>query len=143
TFLIWGVLHGLALITEKQIPLKLNKWLAWPLVMGLVVLFWIPFRAESTSHLFEMTRSITDLSSYSIGTISTAIESYSMNRFVALIVVSILFLAVEWNMNLVNFSNWIEQKSKPVRVMSYYALLFAILILGNFTVKPSFIYFQF
>jgi alginate O-acetyltransferase complex protein AlgI len=143
TFIIWGVLHGLALITEKLIPLKLNKWLAWPLVMGLVVLFWIPFRAESTSHLFEMTRSITDLSSYSIGTISTAIESYSMNRFVALIVVSILFLAVEWNMNLVNFSNWIEQKSKPVRVMSYYALLFSILILGNFTVKPSFIYFQF
>ena len=136
-------MHGLALIAEKQIPFKLNKYLAWPLVMGLTVLLWIPFRAESTSQLFEMINSIADFSSYSLGTISTPVENYSFNRFIALTVVSILFLAVEWNMNLLNFSNWIEQKAKHVRIMSYYALLFAILIPGNFTVKPSFIYFQF
>ena len=46
-FILWGAIHGLALVVEHQFrgKIRLPKWLAWFLVFHIVVLAWIPFRA--------------------------------------------------------------------------------------------------
>ncbi len=46
-FILWGAIHGLALVIEHQFrgKIRLPKWLAWFLVFHIVVLAWIPFRA--------------------------------------------------------------------------------------------------
>jgi len=41
------------------------------------------------------------------------------------------------------FNEWIGRKTKTLRWFTYYLLVLLILFLGNFDVKPWFIYFQF
>jgi D-alanyl-lipoteichoic acid acyltransferase DltB (MBOAT superfamily) len=143
TFLIWGALHGIALIAEKRIQIKANKWIAWFCTFTVVVLLWLPFRAESASHLVQIVRSIISFSNYSTAEFQLIVQQFSTTRFIALVVILIAFLAVEKNMELQNFHDWIMRKNKFTRYASYYILILSILFLGNFTVKPSFIYFQF
>ena len=46
-FVLWGAIHGLALVVEHQFrgKVRLPHWLAWLLVFNIVCLAWIPFRA--------------------------------------------------------------------------------------------------
>ncbi len=46
-FILWGAIHGLALVVEHQFrgKVRLPRWLAWFLVFNIVCLAWIPFRA--------------------------------------------------------------------------------------------------
>jgi alginate O-acetyltransferase complex protein AlgI len=46
-FVLWGAIHGTALIVEHQFrgKVKLPRWLGWFVVFHIVVLAWIPFRA--------------------------------------------------------------------------------------------------
>lgn len=50
TFVVWGLLHGLMLLTHKlwsAVGIKLNVYLARGLTMVCVVFAWVPFRANS------------------------------------------------------------------------------------------------
>lgn len=47
TFLLWGALHGAALILNRLMPKKQSGVLSAPGTFLLVCLLWIPFRAES------------------------------------------------------------------------------------------------
>ena len=48
-FVLWGTIHGLALVVEQllreRVRVSLPAWLKWALVFHVVVLAWIPFRA--------------------------------------------------------------------------------------------------
>jgi alginate O-acetyltransferase complex protein AlgI len=46
-FVLWGALHGAFLAGERLLRgrVRIPRWLAWALVLQLVVLAWIPFRA--------------------------------------------------------------------------------------------------
>lgn len=143
TFLIWGALHGLFLIIEKHIKIKINKYIYGTFVLFMVVLFWIPFRADSFSQLVDMVNSMLHISTYSFDNISQIITEFSIIRFVVLASITIMFLSLEYNMKLKDFNEWISTKSKTIRILVYYILIFAIIMIGNFSVKPSFIYFQF
>ena len=143
TFLIWGALHGAALVIEKQTKIKLNRYFYTPIVLFFVVLFWIPFRAESYGHLREMIVSLIHFKAYSFTHIEQLITDYSIIRFLSLAVVTVLFLCVEFNMKLMDFNEWVGQKNRFSRISIYYIIILIILFLGNFSVKPSFIYFQF
>lgn len=144
TFLIWGALHGTMLIIEKQFSTKKrNSSFYAPIVLILVVVFWIPFRAESFSHLKELTLSILNIPSYSFNEIKLFINEFSSIRFVCLIIVVTTFLSIEYKLKADSFNVWLEQKNKLSRMFFYYSIIFVILLLGNFSVKPSFIYFQF
>ncbi len=50
---------------------------------------------------------------------------------------------LEFNMKLMDFNEWVDQKNRFSRISIYYIIILIILFLGNFSVKPSFIYFQF
>jgi len=143
TFLVWGGLHGLALVIEKRVRLKVNRNLYSLFVIGMVVLLWIPFRAEDTAHLMSMAHSITRFGAYSFGHISSVLEDFSILRSLTLAGITVLFILLESRLKVMDFSEWVGQKSKVVRLAVYYILLLTILLIGNFSVKPDFIYFQF
>jgi alginate O-acetyltransferase complex protein AlgI len=143
TFLIWGGLHGLALLFDKMIPKNTNATLHGLFVFVIVVLLWIPFRAENMTHLLQLSKSIVDVGSYSLSESSEVFRSYSLSRSIVLALVFLAFMMTEKSMNQVQFSQWINSKSKWMRWLSYYVLFIAIILMGNFDVKPSFIYFQF
>jgi alginate O-acetyltransferase complex protein AlgI len=48
-FVLWGGLHGIALVVEHQLRGRVNApaWLRWAIVFHVVVLGWILFRTES------------------------------------------------------------------------------------------------
>ncbi|MEM9917734.1 MAG: MBOAT family O-acyltransferase [Bacteroidota bacterium] len=143
TFLIWGALHGLILIVERQFKLEgPGRW-RMPLVFLLVVLFWMPFRAEDMGHLNELLSAIFQLDSYTSAWYHSLFSVYPIRRFVALSIVFFLFTLVEWQLQKADFNEWVQTQQKPIRYACYYALLMGILFLGNFSVKPQFIYFQF
>lgn len=143
TFLIWGALHGLALIFEKQFNIKGNSILYSITVIFFIILFWIPFRANSYQDLVTMTHSIFDIHTYSIYSISDILKTFSIERFVALSIITLFFMLLESNMQTMDFNEWITSKSKTIRISMYYIILITIFFLGNFSVNPNFIYFQF
>lgn len=143
TFLIWGALHGLMLIIEKKAKIKSNNLLYAPFVILVVVLLWIPFRAENSAHLKELTIAIGSLSDYSLSHLTQIIHAFSLIKFTVLCLVLTFFLWIEYNMNRLDFSQWIALKAPLFRKIMYYLFILLLLLIGNFSVKPSFIYFQF
>ena len=49
TFIFWGISHGVLLILQRILPLRLNKFIGWLLTMTLVLILWVMFRSESIS----------------------------------------------------------------------------------------------
>lgn len=136
TFIIWGFMHGSILILEKRVRFLQN--IGWVPVFIITSLFWIPFRAEDTTHFFEL---LNNLCSLNLNT--TWIKAYFGLKLYSLITLFLVFLLVEWKSKHQNFGQWVQSFSGYIRMAIYFALAFAILLLGNFNVKPSFIYFQF
>lgn len=143
TFLIWGGLHGSALIIEKYNRVKLPRILSNIIVLGFVILLWIPFRAIDITHLNRMMLQIIDFKNYDLISINAAISLFSPLRFLFLMSVLIAFANIEYKLRNSDFNDWIGGKSRTVRIIIYYTLCILIIILGNFSTKPSFIYFQF
>jgi len=143
TFLIWGGLHGAALIIEKQLKRKINKYIYGPIVFISVVLLWIPFRAKNFDQFVSLSRSLIDFGSYSFSNLHQIIADFSIPRFAGLMLVTLFFLMIEYNLKLNDFNEWVKQKPKNTRLILYFTLIILILIIGNFSVKPYFIYFQF
>ena len=46
TFVLWGLLHGIALAIERAIPMRLPKLLGGLMVMGIVLSGWVLFRSK-------------------------------------------------------------------------------------------------
>ena len=143
TFLIWGALHGVFYLVERPIRGKRFRFLRILITFILVCLFFIPFRTETTAQLWQMTSALFEASRWSPELLIKSITSFSSSRFITLMVVTLVFGMIEWRLQLNEFSSWIAKHKKPVRLFTYYALLLLILLLGNFDVKPNFIYFQF
>lgn len=143
TFLIWGGLHGLALIIEKHFNLKPGKYWYPPFVILIVILFYIPFRAENFDHFLILSKSLFQIELYTTGLLNELIVDFSVIRFSALLIVFAFFTAIEAKLKSMDFSEWIFNKNPIFRYSIYYLLLITILLLGNFDVKPYFIYFQF
>ena len=143
TFLIWGGLHGSALIIEKQIKRKVNKYIYTPFVFAIVILLWIPFRAKNYDQFVKLSSSLIHFGSYSFSGLSRILNDFSMPRFYVLLVTTVFFFVVEYHLKLQDFSQWLSGKSKAVRFAYYYLLIVLIFFVGNFSVKPYFIYFQF
>jgi len=143
TFVIWGALHGLFLIVERKIGFRAGRAVTIPLVFFIVSLLWLPFRAENFDHLTRLAASLVHTSSYSLLNIQHVIAGFSSVKFISLTAILAGFLLTEWTMATTDFNLWVSRKRPFFRMVFYYILLLAILFMGNFDVKPYFIYFQF
>jgi len=69
TFILWGVLHGSALVIHRlwhKTRIKLPKVIAWFITFQFVNIAWIFFRADSVSSALNMIRAMADVSNISI-----------------------------------------------------------------------------
>lgn len=143
TFLLWGGLHGTALILERRLKKNISRFLYAPFVFACVILFWLSFRSKNFAQFIDLSRSIISFGTYSLEKIQQIIIDFSTIRFLSLLVVFTCFLFIEYDLRSLDFNEWIVKKAKMVRLFFYYSLVLIILLLGNFDVKPYFIYFQF
>jgi D-alanyl-lipoteichoic acid acyltransferase DltB (MBOAT superfamily) len=153
TFVVWGALHGsyylLSAVTRGlREPARAAVGLARAprllaalqviLTFHLVCLAWIFFRANSLADALVLLRSLWPLDLSRPG-INVALGRYEL----AIALASILFMeAVHLVQRSAAGAAWFRGWPTPVRWGAYYALVFAILILGVFN-ESEFIYFQF
>lgn len=143
TFVIWGGLHGLFLIFEKQFKTGKNQIIYYPFVLLVVILLWLPFRAKDYEQFRQFVTLLLNLHYYTITEISKIITDFSNIRFMSLLGCLVCFLYMEFKMQKTDFNVWIMNKPKAFRFFVYYFLTFSICFLGKFSIKPGFIYFQF
>ena len=143
-FVIWGGLHGAALIIHKAWRWMLGEKAAafdtsrlgalagWALTMALVFAGWIFFRAAGLGNATTM---LTRILTWDTG----GVRLLSPQIFMALAMVAGAHLCVSKDGNWVS---WIVERPMPVRVAAYTIMLMTILCLGARESAP-FIYFQF
>ncbi len=143
TFVLWGSLHGIALIIEKYLKIKVKPYIAIPFVFFVFCLFLLPFRAIDLSHLIDLVNRlfVFNISFQEIS--NTFFALLSVNKSITLFIVFIIFIIVEYKIGLNDFSSWIAKMKGKYRISIYMVLILTIALLGNFDVKPYFIYFQF
>ena len=161
TFVIWGAIHGSYQMYESAtLRLRSNLWkkikldntiiqflVKWFVTMGVVLLSWIFFRANSVQDAFTVLNtiinSILNLSIISNIPASVRATGIGLHR---LIVVFGAIIVLEIN-------NLIEEnrgygvldifRMKPIlRWIVYYVIVFCIILFGKFG-QAEFIYFQF
>jgi len=137
TFVLWGILHGLALCVHrfysKQLKWKMPKWSAVPLTFLFVLLAWVLFRADDLISALRIYQGMTDLSPAAL---KIAFADVSRNNLVMfLCAAGILFLLPNAAGNL--------RKFKPT---AFTLLVTVLLLVGSvfFMSRVSpFIYFNF
>jgi alginate O-acetyltransferase complex protein AlgI len=143
TFIIWGGLHGLLLVSEKLLKFGKPRIIYQPFVLICVILLWLPFRATDFTHLSAYAGALLQFPFYSFEQLAQVITNYSHIRFLVLIAIFLIFIIFEYFIRNSDFNAWIKTRGKISRISVYYFLILAILFIGNFSVKPDFIYFQF
>lgn len=158
TFIIWGALHGsyliLAIIFKtqknnisekiKSFSPTLNRLLDVSITFTLVAFAWIFFRANNlTDALYVLNNIMPELGEYSnLGTQFRGIGLYlnDVLKCLLLIILLIGFSTYERSGNV-----WIklQKKSKLVRWVFYYFLIYGLLFLAPHSTINNFIYFQF
>ncbi|HWJ93040.1 MAG TPA: MBOAT family O-acyltransferase [Flavisolibacter sp.] len=145
TFIIYGCLHGVALIYEvltkktrrkwsKKIPGFIYNPLSILLTFTFAALSWVFFRAFSMHDVFTIYKNMFVLKSFSFGV--PTVTSY--NLYLMFILIFFLLLSE----NIYEYFKGVALRVVHVRYLSIYVLAFLIFIIGIFE-KQTFIYFQF
>ncbi len=142
TFIIWGLLHGLAYLIEKgasgfvPFAIKQNiayKTMAWFATFFVVMLIWIFFRAYNVNQVLLVFKQL-------------FFYDFEANKNVAIPLVSMamffLIVFIEFIIIQKRFDTWIESQSVAVRWFSYATLITCLLLFSGIKSYP-FIYFQF
>lgn len=141
TFILWGLYHATFIFLERKmkpltqrIPMLAHPVITWPLVLGISMMSWIPFRAESLSVAFTM---------YGRFLNPTTLIGMNLreNAYLVATLLMVLFL-LAWSVatfvlpRLKNTMLW-----PPVRIVQYTLMVALVLVF----LRPinQFIYFQF
>lgn len=141
TFLVWGGLHGLALVINhiwRKRKIKMPVWLAWLITFNFVNASFVLFRAKSLGDAFSILGSMIGLNQG-----STAVLSHinaDLRHTAAMLVMLLLFGLIAKTAR--NTQEWAE-RFQPI---PYYALTHALLFLGAVAFignTTEFLYFDF
>ncbi|MEO8406646.1 MAG: hypothetical protein ABI480_18685, partial [Chitinophagaceae bacterium] len=148
TFIIWGLLHALATSYEfitrkfrkkmsKKIPSIIYNPLSVILTFAFMLFAWVFFRANRVHDAFTILRNSTK-------NFGSTLSALSDQFYYYLLIIVFLLIEYVWRTKddiMVRLSqNTIMRKS--VRI-SYYSLLFWLIVVWGVFGKKSFIYFQF
>jgi len=156
TFIAWGLIHGLLLISEYFLKLDsrgdLNFTPSQKLIriivsFNLVTLAWIFFRADSINHAFSMFNNILTLDNWNfdINNFSLAIGGIPLVTWPKLILsfaFIVIMLLIEYGIYFNNFRKAFFALNSIIRWGTYYAVIICIILFGNHG-NVEFIYFQF
>jgi alginate O-acetyltransferase complex protein AlgI len=143
TFILWGFLHGLLLIANKNVRLHISKLFSAIFVFTCVSILWLPFRAKGLRNFQSLLERIFYYPLDGTDPGAAFLQIFSLLKWECIAIAFIGFMIIETKMNTSDFDNTVVYYKRPLRFSLYYILIFAILLLGNFSVKPYFIYFQF
>ncbi len=148
-FIIFGVIHGTLIVTERLITQRWRKSIRLPFTQWISIIY--TFHAVSFSLIFfrvDVKTALTILQNIA------HIPQELMSRIpiskitldqppIAFLFIIILIACVHISENLYQKGIRIESKPLYVRWLLYYALVFTIIFFGKFFQKRLFIYFQF
>lgn len=142
TFVLWGLYHAAFIYLErllaplrKRLPFLNHAFITWPLTLGIAMVSWIPFRAQSLTDTFTMYSKL-------FNPRSLLQMNMRENTYLIALLMLICFSIAHWGYN--RLLPWLQQHLwayYPTRVLQY-----AITILFVFVfLRPinQFIYFQF
>ena len=129
TFILWGFLHGLFLILENILPIKINKFLNWLITMFIVFTLWILFRSES----------VNDFLSYLNIIISGFPKMPETGQMIILYFLYCLLL----ESILLKFKNNIIPWFNSKIIENFLLSIMLVLVIGTIAGSKNFIYFQF
>jgi len=142
TFILWGVYHAVFIFLERKlqplrerIPFLSSAWICWPLTLGIAMVSWIPFRAQSLSDTFTMFGKILNPS---------ALLGMNLRENTYLVAGLMLLLFVATWFASVRIKPWLD--ARPALGRPVYWLQYTVMILLVFVfLRPinQFIYFQF
>lgn len=133
TFIVWGIIHGVAYLAFQWSGLNKKSSLAgWLLTMPVVFIAWVFFRSLNVMDAWNY---ITRMFAITEGQLQLAWSPIIIS-FVG------LFLISDFNWKNGNIHSWLKTKSALWRWPVYAFLLYCIMAHGG-TVNHPFIYFQF
>ncbi|MBK9732036.1 MAG: MBOAT family protein [Chitinophagaceae bacterium] len=163
TFVIWGLLHGVFVITEKysfalrnkvkritglQHLSGLNSFLSVVITFNLVSFAWIFFRAKNLSTALEIVKSLQfnpETFAMDFQTVWHQLAAQELHPVfpVFLIILLVIFAVAEWLIKSKRIQLIENIFPKAIRWTLYYAMIAAIVLFGVYEAAPTFIYFQF
>lgn len=149
TFVVWGAIHGIALIFEAQWNYLNSKLFSIPLVKtayvwAIVGLGWVFFRSDSLYQATSIIGNVLNIQSYQLDQLSPQIippigtQIFSHDVVLSLIFITSLLLAETLESRIKKFEYW----HSLIRIPVYSVLILLIYIAGVFQTN-QFIYFQF
>lgn len=151
TFMIWGLLHWVYFVLFSAINTKSQsspvKFFSGVLTFLLVCFAWIFFRAQDVDTAVEVIKGLSFMPATFMTDLKLLYEEVAAqyNYSIELMYLNfslVIFLLIEICLHK-NYMVTFNGMAKPVRWVSYYALLIWILFFGVYKVVPHFIYFQF
>jgi len=142
TFILWGFYHAIFIFIErrlsplrKRFPFLGSPWICWPLTLGIAMVSWIPFRAQTLTDSLIMYSKILNPSEL-VGL------NLRENTYLVAAAMVLVFVAT-WFGN-THIQPWLEKRPKiaaPILLAQYtVAILFVFIFLRPIN---QFIYFQF
>ncbi len=158
TYIIWGGLNGLYLISENLtanlrhailVKTGINKSSQWFKIVSLFYTFslicisWVFFRAQTVNDaMYIITHFFSDLSSSASVVFSSNMGTDKYNLVVAGFALTALF-GIEFLQRGRSVRQLLQMQPAFVRMLVYYVLLLGIVCFGVFDNDRQFIYFQF
>jgi D-alanyl-lipoteichoic acid acyltransferase DltB (MBOAT superfamily) len=134
TFVIWGFLHGLYLISEKYWITRLGMFRSI-VVFILVALAWVFFRANHFDHALQIFAGFSR-------PIHLGLSELASFRIEEGLFAVFVLMGIEKLNQKIEVWSWIKLQQWPIRWSLYWALIFIFLITAQFN-GHQFIYFQF
>jgi alginate O-acetyltransferase complex protein AlgI len=139
-FVIWGVLHGLAVVVNrlwKSFGIKINGWMAWFITFNFVNLAWVFFRAKDFDDAIKVIRGMLSFSEILPSLKTEVFIMPDINVVLLLIVTSIAL----YYGDIINTNKKLMNTKRSVFVVS--TLFFICLLKINSTEVSEFLYFEF
>lgn len=143
TFALWGFAHGLLLCIEKALGIKNRNKIYIPLVLLVVCILWIPFRATGIAHTMELLKQAASFTYSAEELFGVFAHAFPVIKGCSFLVVFVLFMLLDYVLYSQELQTYLAKQKTVFRYLMYYAMLLSILLLSNLHVKPYFIYFQF
>lgn len=156
TFVVWGGLHGLAMIVHRlwqKLDFKLNNLTAWFITFNFINITWIFFRASNFTDAFSLLKGMAGMRGVNIASIKTDFVFYQHNVvrslswlqningniiMIVMVIAYLLLACVGKN------SSELASKFRPSAGYAAAAtLLLVVSLLSMFAATSHFIYFTF
>jgi alginate O-acetyltransferase complex protein AlgI len=134
TFVFWGFLHGLAIVSYKiweNIGIKIWPWLAWLLTFNFINISWIFFRANEWNDAIKVLRGMFNLD-----------NPYFEFNYIGIVIFFITFIIVLFGKNSMSYLNdkFVFTTSQLIIFVATMSVSILAIRLGN---QSEFLYFNF